>query len=47
MINAFAEPSPIDDPLGPSRTPWLEVPALCSPPPGAGKTTRAPLALLL
>jgi ATP-dependent RNA helicase HrpB len=47
QLTSFAAPLPIDDVLGPLRTALAEhSSAVLVAPPGAGKTTRAPLALL-
>ena len=46
-MSPFAEPLPIDDALGPLKAALAENPrAVLVAPPGAGKTTRVPLALL-
>src|SRR5208337_2275173 len=46
-MSPFAEPLPIDDALGPLKAALAESAcAVLVAPPGAGKTTRAPLALL-
>ncbi|MBV8103164.1 MAG: ATP-dependent helicase HrpB [Hyphomicrobiales bacterium] len=46
-MSPFAEPLPIDDALGPLKAALAASPcAVLVAPPGAGKTTRAPLALL-
>src|SRR5208337_5445860 len=46
-MSPFAEPLPIDDALGPLRSALAgHSSAVLVAPPGAGKTTRAPLALL-
>ena len=46
-MSPFAEPLPIDDALGPLKAALAESPrAVLVAPPGAGKTTRTPLALI-